>query len=344
MNRTKIRVVQYGCGKMAEVIIRNLHDKGAELVGAIDNRKELQGVDVGDFADLGFKTGVKISDDADHVFETCDADIAIVTISSYMEDNLVFFETCAKHGVNVVTTAEEGIYPWNTSPEITNYLDRLAKDNGVTITGSGMQDIYWIHMPCLVAGGVNKLKTIKGAVSYNVEHYGIALAEAHGTGYDLDKFDKEIGQAESLPSYMWNAGEAICARMNWTIQSISQKSVPITLEEDIHSDTLGRMIPKGEAIGMSAVTTIKTNQGIELEVQCIGKVYKEGEGDMCDWEFIGDPGVTFSVDKPDTVAHTCATIVNRIPSVLDAPAGFITVDKLDGPEYITYPMHTYLEY
>lgn len=343
MDRTKIRAIQYGCGKMAEIIIPNLIDKGVEIVGAIDNTEALQGMDVGDFAKLGFKTGVKITNDADKVFESCDADIAIVTIASYMKDNLEFFEKCAKHGVNVVTTAEEGIYPWNTSPEVTNYLDRIAKDNNITITGSGMQDIYWIHLPCMVAGGVHELKTIKGAVSYNVDHYGMALALAHGTGFDLEKFDREISQAESFPSYMWNAGEAICARMNWTIQSISQKSVPILSDNDLYSETLGETIPKGHSIGMSAVTTIKTHQGIELEVQCIGKVYQEGEGDMCDWKLIGSPDVKFSVDKPDTVQHTCATVVNRIPDIIKAESGYITVDKLESPQYITYPLHTYVK-
>ena len=160
-----------------------------------------------------------------------------------------------------------------------------------------MQDIFWIHMPCVVAGGVSRLKKLKGAVSYNVDHYGLALAEAHGTGYSMEKFEQEIAQAESMPSYMWNAGEAICSRMNWSIASISQKSVPITLEEDIYSKTLAKTIPAGNAIGMSAVTTIKTHQGIELEVQCIGKVYRENDGDMCDWEFIGELNIKFAVDK-----------------------------------------------
>lgn len=71
------------------------YEKGCQIVGAIVHKSSV-GQDVGDWAGLGVKTGIIISDNEDKVLDECDADVAIITTRSFISDIYTDREVCNK--------------------------------------------------------------------------------------------------------------------------------------------------------------------------------------------------------------------------------------------------------
>ncbi len=358
MNR-KIKVAQFGTGKMAVYTMRYAMEHGCEVVGAIDINPKVVGKDIGEIIG-GDNTGVKVTalEDAREMLQSVKPDICIVTTMSLLNDVYDALMLCAKLGINAITTCEEAFFSWNSNPEATKAIDIIAKRTGCTITGSGYQDIYWGELISAIAASSNKITKIKGSSSYNVEDYGIALAKAHGAGLTLEEFDKEVAANDRMPteernklimngdyapSYMWNVNGWLASKLGLTVISQTQKCVPQTHTSDINSSTLGMTVKAGDATGMSAVVTTETEEGITLETECIGKVYADTDYDKNEWSVFGEPNTTIVVARPSTVELTCATVVNRIPDVINAKSGFVTTEKMDELKYRTKPLNEYIK-
>ena len=340
----KIKAVQYGVGKMSIYTMKYMLEKGVEIVGAIDVAPQVIGKDIGEI--LGReKLGVIVTDvkEAKQMLENTKPDVCIVTTRSLFSEVEEAFMLCAELGINAISTCEEAFYPENSNPVLTNKIDELAKKNNCTITGTGYQDISWGQLISSIAGSTQKITKIKGSSSYNVEDYGIALAEAHGAGLTLEEFDKQVASADRIsaeerqkviengeysPSYMWNVNGWLCSKLGLTVVSQTQKCVPQTYKEDIYSSTLDMTVKSGDATGMSAVVTTETKEGITIESECIGKVYGPDEFDKNVWTVEGEPTTTITVERPATVELTCATVVNRIPDVINAKPGYVTTDRI----------------
>jgi len=340
----KMKVVQYGCGKMSKYTMRYVYEKGGEIVGALDINPDVIGKDIGSIIECENKGVIVESiDKAREVLESTKPDACIITTMSLFSDIEDAMMLCAELGVNAITTCEEAFYPWNSNPNLTKKVDELAKKNNCTITGSGYQDIFWGQLVTSICGATQSIKKIVGESWYNVEDYGIALAEAHGAGLTLEEFDEKIASVDRMsdeerqklindgvysPSYMWNVNGWLCEKLGLTVKSQTQKCVPETYSEDIESSTLGMVIKAGNATGMSAVVITETEEGIVLETKCVGKVYAPDEFDINEWSIIGEPDTTVTVQRPATVELTCASIVNRLPDLVAAEAGFVPTSSM----------------
>ncbi len=337
-----LRAVVFGVGAMNSVATRFMLEKGVQIVGAISRSPNKVGRDLGEVAGLGHPTGVEIERDARHVLSTRSADIALVAIASYMSDMYEHLRLCAECGVNAITISEEALYPWNTSPVQTAELDRLAKANGVTITGSGHQDVYWLNLISMWMGTAHHIESVTGRASWNVDDYGPEVAKDTHAGNTIDEFAAWQREAHRPPTFGRNTLGALVTSLGLTPTSVSTQTRPEVARVDTYSKSLDTMISAGRVIGSTDVETVSTREGLTLSFEMTGRVYQPGETDINEWSLTGEPNLKLSNPAVPTAVTTVTQFVNRIPDVINAPPGFVTCEQLPPLKYRAFQLGMYV--
>jgi 2,4-diaminopentanoate dehydrogenase len=340
----RIKAVVYGVGAMNSIATRMMLEKGVDIVGALARSPEKVGHDLGEVAGLGYNTGVVVEDDPDRVLSTRQADIAVIAVASYMSDMYEHLHRCAEHGVNAVTISEEALYPWNTAPMETAELDRLARANGVTLTGTGHQDVYWVNLVSMVLATAHRIETVTGKASWNVDDFGPEVAKDQRVDTTVEEFETWLAETDRPPSFGANTLGALLDDLGLTAVAVQSTTRPEVATEPVASTSLGITVETSRVIGFTDVDTVRTHQGITLTFEMTGRLYLPGEADINDWTVTGEPELHLTNPAVPTQVTTCTQLVNRIPDVINAPPGFITMEKLPRPRYRTYPLGSYLEH
>ena len=253
----------------------------------------------------------------------------MIAVASYMSDMYEHLYRCAEHGVNAVTIAEEALYPWNTSPMQTAELDALARRNGVTLTGTGHQDVYWVNLVSMVLATAHRIDTVTGKASWNVDDFGPEVVKRSARRYDRRGLRHVAGRdgtpAELRPQHARRAGRG--PRRDGR-RAVDARRVPRSRSSRCQCKSLGLTVEPGKVIGFTDVDTVATNEGMTLTFEMTGRLYMEGEADINDWTVTGEPELHLSNPAVPTGMTTVTQLVNRIPDVINAPPGFVTVEKL----------------
>lgn len=341
--RRPVRAVVYGVGAMGSIMTRLLVEKGAELVGAVGRSPKKVGRDLGEVAGLGFTVGVTVSDDPAEVMAGAGADVAVVAVASYLEPMYDHFRVCLENGVNVVTIEEESFYPWSTAPELAGRIDALAKRHGVTITGSGAQDAYWMTLPSVLMGAAHRVDSVQGRTRWNVDDYGPEVAEHVHAGWSPQQFAEHVA-VHGWPSFVVrNTVDALVADAGLTAMEVRSSVAPVIAAKPIRSRALGRTIGRGSLLGVTDTAAITTEEGPWFEFQQTGCVYAAGECDLNDWVVRGEPAeLRLRNDRVPTRLATCTQVINRIPDVINAAPGFVTVTDLPRLRYRHFALDRYV--
>lgn len=330
---TQINAVLVGVGYMGRLTARYMAEKNINIVGAV-SRKSFVGESLAKVAEAKIPPHIKVTTSLEDLVATGTVDVAVVTTSSDIKSLYPIAALCFKNKVNVVTISEEAFHP-GFSKEYGPKLDALARENGVTIVATGVQDIFWLNAPAMLAGSCQRIDAIQGLSAVNLDVYGPAVVAQYPLDMSREEYSVHAAQSDSsdLIPFSGIALEGLVEKMGLTPTKRTVRHDPIFDTVDIASESLGRIIKAGRTCGVTEIYEIETSEKVHFKVQFVEKLNRPDETQKITWDIKGEPDLSFKADQFPGAEVTCATLVNRIPDVISAPAGFLSSGNLPVATY-----------
>ncbi len=326
-----IRIVQYGLGPIgqetAKLILEKAQVGNLELVGAIDNDPEKVNRTVGSL--IGASSDIVISPDAQNVLKEAKPDIVLHTTSSFLPQVEEQLNNCIQAGASVISSTEELPYPFDRHTEIAERLDSLARKNGVTILGTGVNPGYAMDILALMATGVcTRVHSVNIRRRVDAGTRRLSLQQKVGAGLTVDEFQDRneqggfghIGLIESMRLVMRGLG--------WPINKFTEKLEPVIAESEITTPYLTVSSGKVAGIKHTAEAFMNGRVAVSLDLRMYVGAHKPEDRVIVN----GAPPINLVVEGGifgDTA--TVAALVNAIPHVLESSPGLQTVADLPIP-------------
>jgi 2,4-diaminopentanoate dehydrogenase len=338
--KENVKVAIWGFGAMGSGMAKMLlNKKGVEIIGVCDMHPDRVGKSIFDVLGTprGSRKDVIINANIEEVLTEKCCDVCLCATDSYTKKAFPRLKLVLEKKINVVSTAEEMSYPKAQNPELAAELNRIAKENGVTVLGTGinpglMMDLLVV---CLT-GCMIDVEHIEAKRVNSLSPFGPAVMEEQGVGITVEDFDKGVknGSLAGHVGFHESVG-MISEAIGWKVDKFEQQMKPIVTDIDRKSpygfakagDVAGvNMTGQGYVDGKVKIDMIHPQQ---IEPEMVG----QQTGDYITIK--GTPSIHMANNPEDEGGlGTIAMCVNMIPHVINAAPGLKTMIDLPVPRAI----------
>jgi 4-hydroxy-tetrahydrodipicolinate reductase len=305
----QFRAVQFGCGPIGCSVARlALERSNIELVGAVDIAADKVGKDFGRVAGLEKNLGIFISDNSESIMKTLKPDIVLHTTGSGLKDIFPQLEEIIKAG------------------ELSLKLDKLARENGVTVLGTGINPGFLMDAwPLFMTGVCKEVTFVKATRIQDASPRRLPFQKKIGAGCSIEEFNKRVNEGSIRHVGLSESINMIAMGLGWELDEIQENIEPVVAEKRTASNYL--TVEKGQAAGVKQVGRGFSNgkEKIILDFQAY-----LGAGDPHDEVIIsGTPEIVVRIEGgTHGDIGTASMVVNAVPRVVEAPPGLLTMKDI----------------
>jgi 4-hydroxy-tetrahydrodipicolinate reductase len=334
----EIRVLVLGTGQMGSGIIRLVLEKqGLQFVGAFARRPGRAGLEVGQVIGLGRELGIPVSTDLARLVEQVQPHVAIQATCSTVDDAMGEVALLVRHGVPVISIAEQMACPACSSPAFAEEIHWLAVSQGVAVAGTGINPGFVLDLLVITLSGVcADIRSIHAQRVNDLSAYGTTVLRTQGVGLSPEAFAAELEAGIVMGHIGFPESVHLIAKaIGWDIERVEEKREPIIA--GVARETPFVSVQPGQVAGCLH-TAVAYRQGEPvITLRHPQQVHPEAEGvetgDRIEIQGTPDVRLAGHPEIPGGQA-TCALAVNMIPRILNAPPGLHTLADLPVPAAI----------
>lgn len=336
-----IHVLQWGLGAMGGGMARLMLEKsGLEIVAAVDGRPDYVGKDLGDVLGIGKRLGVAVTDQPEQVLKRDNVDIVVLATTSWMREQMPDLRKILGAGLNCVTIAEEMSDPEAQNPALAQEIDELAKANGVSVLGTGVNPGFVLDLLVVtLSGGCHTVERIEASRVNDLSPYGPTVMKSQGVGTSPEAFaagvaDGSIVGHVGFPESIHMISEALGLGVDRIVES-REPIISTIYRETQHVKVKPGMVAGCAHIGIGYRGDQEVVKLIHPQ-QIHPGLENQATGDYI--HIFGKPEIHMAI-QPE-IAGGLATIgvaVNMIPHVVAATPGLKRMIDLPAPAALMGP-------
>lgn len=347
--KQNVRVIIWGFGAMGSGMAQMLTEKkGVEIVGAIvretnasfgKDMYQVLGVERGERPEVIFKS-------VEEVIKPGAADIVMLGTDSFTAASMDKMRLVLENKMNLITTAEEMAYPQAQSPELAKELDELAKANGVTVLGTGINPGHIMDaLVLMMTGCMSRVDHILSRRVNSLSPFGKTVMHEQGIGMEVEDFNAKKARGEMSGHVGFPESiRMIADGLGWKLDKWEQQMEPIVTDVDRKSPH--GFAKAGQVAGVSMTAQGYVDGEMKIEMEHPQQIEPEQVGVTTgDYVIIkGYPNVNL-LNSPEIEGGigTVAMCVNMIPHVINARPGLKTMLDLPIPRAIMGDMRDLIE-
>lgn len=257
---------------------------------------------------------------------------AIHTTGSFLSDVTPQILEIAGNGLNVISTTEELSYPWRHHPREAQQIDECARNNNVSVLGTGVNPGYIMDLfPVFLSAISRSVESVYVKRVVDAELRRGPLRNKIGTGITVEEFNRRKASGRFGHIGLVESVAMIGSIFNWELTSICNELSPKVSETMYTGPHVA--VPAGNILGIVQTAIgydTHKNERIRLELEMY--VGAQNTEDTVRLTGIPDLNLTVANGIPGDIA-TVSTTINYIPLIQTAPAGLITPEKLPLPRW-----------